>query len=316
MEKQYSSPEPIHALIRLHRLLKLEEPKNALVSIIPLDQVYANRSLVERPFVQDFYSITIRKSFKDKVRYSEYNYHDNGVMVCIGLGRDVRIDKRIIPEMEGYVLAIDPDFFKKYHLVEKIKNYEFFSYNSSPALHLTEEEEGVVIAILKSVEKEILNDVEHNKNELIASYIDLLLNYCNRFYKRQFTIQKYVNTDILTKLEALLNNYFESKSLEEEGLPSVQYISDYFHLTPNYLSDLLRAYTGKNASQHIQDKAIDKAKELLCITNLSISEISYKLGFEYPQSFNKFFKRKTRISPQKYRLSIRDHFSTGYRKAM
>lgn len=201
---------------------------------------------------------------------------------------------------EGISLCFHPDFLNGYPLAKTIKSYGFFSYEISEALHLSEQEEAVVENILKSIETEYQSNIDQFSQDVIIAQIELLLQYSNRFYNRQFITRKPANDDILIRLENLLTDYFNNVS----GLPTVQFISEQLNVSPNYLSDMLRSITGQTTQQHIHNKLIDKAKELLTTTNLSVSEIAYQLGFEYPQSFNKLFKNKTNISPLEYRQSF------------
>lgn len=292
----------ISSIPELHQKLNIKDARHEFISIIPLEEIHTEELQLEALYINNFYTITCRTN------------SDIGIITCAGPGQVVTIDNRNFQKMEGFILAVHPGFFPGYFFTAKIKGYGFFSYAANEALHLSIEEADLIVDVLKCIDYEISARIEENTHSLIMSYIDLLLNYCDRFYKRQFISWKHVGPDVLDKLDTLLNNYFESATLQDNGLPSVQYISNALNLTPNYLSDMLRAYTGKGANQHIQDKAIEKAKELLLSTNLSVAEISYKLGFGYPQSFNKFFKRKTKVSPQKYRLSARNYPGNHFRR--
>jgi len=182
--------------------------------------------------------------------------------------------------------------------------YGFFSYAVHEALHLSEEEEKEIEAIMKNIRRECDKTIDNYSQDIIVSQIELLLNYCNRYYNRQFITRKKANNDLLIQLEEILSSYFEQELTQELGLPTVQYLSAQLSVSPTYLSDMLRSVTGRNAQQHITEKLIEKAKEMLTTTPLSISEIAYKLGYEYPQSFNKLFKNKTKISPLEYRASF------------
>jgi AraC-like DNA-binding protein len=201
---------------------------------------------------------------------------------------------------EGYSLVFHADFIAHYPLAKAIKNYGFFSYSLNEALHLSEKEEVLITNILENIKLEYSSTIDQFSQDVIVSQIELLLNYCNRFYNRQFITRKNVNSDLLSKLETFLTTFFESNV----GLPTVQKIAEQLNVSQNYLSDMLKSQTGQTAQQHIHDKLIERAKEILTSTNLSVSEIAYQLGFEYPQSFNKLFKNKTNISPLEYRNSF------------
>ncbi|MET0298202.1 MAG: helix-turn-helix transcriptional regulator, partial [Flavitalea sp.] len=211
--------------------------------------------------------------------------------------------KDILGPASGYSLLVHPDFLYQHPLASSIKNYGFFSYAINEALHLSEKEERDIEDIFIKIDHESQRIDKHTQG-IILSQIDLLLNYSNRFYERQFITRKAVNHDVLTKLEQLLTEYLDSDQTQKSGLPTVEFVAGQLNLSPHYLSDLLRTHTGQSAQQHIQERIIEKAKEYLSVTKLSIAEIAYQLGFEYPQSFNKLFKRRTNVSPTEYRQSF------------
>jgi AraC-like DNA-binding protein len=204
----------------------------------------------------------------------------------------------------GYTLLIHPDFFRNYPLAKKIKQYGFFSYSANEALHLSDKEKATIISIFKIIEEELNSRIDDFSQDVIISQIELLLNYSNRFYKRQFITRKAVSNDLLQKLEDILDEYFNNEKSLSQGIPTVQYLSEQVNISPSYLSDMLRSLTGQNAQQHIHHKLIEKAKEKLSVTSLSVSEIAYELGFEHPQSFSKLFKTKTKLSPLEFRRSF------------
>jgi AraC-like DNA-binding protein len=204
----------------------------------------------------------------------------------------------------GHTLLIHPDFIRNYPLGKTIKNFGFFSYSVNEALHLSEKERVIIISIFKNIEDELQSTIDDFSQDVIIAQIELLLNYSNRFYKRQFITRKAVNNDLLAKSENLLNDYFNNETTLKKGLPTVQYLAEQLNISPRYLSDMLRSLTGQNAQQHIHHKLIEKAKEILSISNLSVAEVAYQLGFEHPQSFNKLFKSKTNLSPLEFRQSF------------
>jgi len=207
-------------------------------------------------------------------------------------------------EQSGYSLLIHPDFLWNYPLAKKIKQYGFFSYSANEALHLSESEKAIIVSIFKNIGQELKSRIDDFSQDVIISQIELLLNYANRFYKRQFITRKAANNDLLQKLEEILDGYFNDEKSIMQGLPTVQYLSEHLNISPSYLSDMLRSLTGQNAQQHIHNKLIEKAKELLSASNLTVAEIAYRLGFEYPQSFNKLFKTKAKVSPLEFRQSF------------
>ncbi|WP_245801784.1 helix-turn-helix domain-containing protein [Chitinophaga sancti] len=189
-------------------------------------------------------------------------------------------------------------------MAKTIKNYGFFSYEVNEALHLSEKEEEILENIFKNIENEYQSNIDQFSQDVIIAHIELILQYSNRFYNRQFITRKIANNEILVRLEKLLDDYFNDDEKLVAGLPTVQQIAEHLNISPNYLSDMLRSITGQTTQHHIHEKLIEKAKELLTTSNLSISEIAYRLGFEYPQSFNKLFKKKTDISPLEFRQSF------------
>jgi AraC family transcriptional activator of pobA len=209
-------------------------------------------------------------------------------------------EMRLSP-MSGWALYIHPDFLWNTPLAKSIKRYEYFDYSVNEALLLTEKEEATIIGILQNIQTEYHANMDKFSQDIIISQVEVFLNYADRFYHRQFLTRKIENHQILDRLEELLTNYFNNHDLLAKGLPTVQYIAEKLHLSPNYLSSLLKVLTGRNTQQHIQDKMIEKAKEKISTTELSVSEISYELGFDHPQSFSRLFKAKTGLSPLAFR---------------
>ena len=201
----------------------------------------------------------------------------------------------------GWLLIIHPDFFRGYALSQKIKTYDFFHYAVNESLILSDEEQNAIETIFGQIEKEANLPIDTFSQDVIISNIDLLLTYCNRYYHRQFITRKQNNSELLSKFEALLNIYFTEKEIR---LPTVNYFASTLNLSPKYLSDCLKQLTGQTAQQHIHDRLIEKAKEKLTSTELSVSEIAYHLGFDYPQSFSKLFKTKTNLSPLEFRQAF------------
>ena len=197
-----------------------------------------------------------------------------------------------------------PGLFLELSLSKKIKQYGFFSYATNEALHLSDKEKETIISIFKIIEEELNSRIDDFSQDVIISQIELLLNYANRFYKRQFITRKAISSNLLQKLEEVLDGYFNNEKSLSQGIPTVHYLSEKLNISPSYLSDMLRSLTGQNAQQHIHHKLIEKAKEKLSTTSLSVSEVAYELGFEHPQSFSKLFKTKTNLSPLEFRRSF------------
>lgn len=299
----------INSISEYHRLLSLPEPLHPLVSIIQVADTHIMETDVWEQFYINFYSVSLKRNVSAKVKYGQQYYDFNkGVMNFLAPKQVQSLsisDIRLINQEcgQGYVLLFHPDFLGRHPLAASIKNYGFFSYALNEALHISEKEENSIIEILKKIDEEYQH-IDRHTQDIILSQIDLLLNYSIRFYERQFITRKFVNNDLLIRMEQLLHRYFDKGESLQNGLPTVEYLAHNLNLSPNYLSDMLRSLTGQNAQQHIHNKMIEKAKEYLTSSNLSVAEIAYQLGFEYPQSFNKFFKKKTDISPLEYRQSF------------
>ena len=202
---------------------------------------------------------------------------------------------------KGWILTFHPELLRGTPLAHIMKDYSYFSYSANEALHLSEQERHIVIECMEKVLAELRNQVDKHSKSLIVDNIKLLLDYCVRFYDRQFITRENANHDLLARFEELLDDYFNSERPATEGMPSVQYCADKLCLSPNYLSDLLKKETGLSALKHIQQKMLDIAKERVFSTQKSISEISYELGFPYPQHFSRWFKKLAGCTPNEYR---------------
>ncbi|UJH90951.1 helix-turn-helix transcriptional regulator [Antarcticibacterium sp. 1MA-6-2] len=202
---------------------------------------------------------------------------------------------------ECYIMLLHPDFLLGHSLVQKIKQYHFFNYSINEALHLSDAEKRTILSLFEIIEEEMANRIDEFSQNVILSQVELLLNYSDRFYKRQFITRKQVNHDLLQKAELILDNYFNSEKTLVQGIPTVHYLAEMLNISAGYLSDLLRSLIGQNAKQYIHYKLIEKAKEKLSTTHLSVSQIAYELGFEHSQSFSKLFKTKTKQTPLEFR---------------
>lgn len=300
----------INSISEFHRLLQLPQPLHPLVSVIKVSDMHPlMESDIWKKISTEFYTVSLKSDVKAKIKYGQQYYDfDKGTMNFIA---PKQVQTIIVEEVnqinqecgQGYLLMFHPDFLYKNSLATTIKNYGFFSYELNEALHLSEQEERNVIEIFQKIEQEYQH-IDRHTQDIILSQIDLLLNYSQRFYERQFITRKAANHDVLSRMEQLLHEYFENEESLKNGLPTVEYLAGKLNLSPHYLSDMLRLHTGQSAKQHIQDKLMEKAKEYLTGSNLSVAEIAYQLGFEYPQSFNKLFKKKMDISPLQFRNSF------------
>ena len=232
---------------------------------------------------------------------SDYDYQ-RGTMLFIAPGQMLgSIDDGELHKPEGWIVVFHPDFLRGTHLSGILKDYSFFSYNSNEGLHLSEQERNTVISGMENIRQELKHPIYMHSKALIIDNIRLLLVHCVRFYDRQFITRENMNSDIFTRFEQLLDNWFTNANTMREGQPTVQYCADRLCLSPNYLSDLLRKETGMSALKHIQMKMIDVAKEGLTVSRDTVSEISYFLGFPYPQHFSRWYKKMTGATPNEYR---------------
>ncbi|WP_296150484.1 AraC family transcriptional regulator [uncultured Flavobacterium sp.] len=291
----------IHSIADLHHYYSLESPKHPLVTVIDLTKI--KRKDVD--FAHHFYHLdlytVVYKKFYGKLKYgrSDYDFQEGALMFTapdqvMQPSSDTEID-------EGWFLAFHPDFIYGSELGKKIRNYTFFDYGSNEALHVSDEEKKTLATIISTIETEYSKNIDRHTQGLILNNIELLLNYCDRFYERQFFTRSKVSNDILQDFEQLLNQYFDDANLIDKGIPEVKYFAEKLHLSSNYLSDLLTKYSGKTTIEHIHLKLVNKAKNLLLGTSKSISEIAYELRFEHPSHFTKIFKTKTGLSPLHFR---------------
>ncbi|MCF0058796.1 AraC family transcriptional regulator [Dyadobacter sp. CY356] len=298
-------PLRIKTITEWHQLRFLPKPQHPLVSVINYADIKQLRDDEPKSIVNDFYSISLKRSFNAKMKYGQQEYDfDEGVLFFISPGQVFSIDAAKNIQHTGWSLLIHPDFLWNTSLAQKIKKYEYFSYAVHEALHLSEKEEAMIAAIMQNIEQEYHANIDNFSQEVIIAQLELLLTYADRFYNRQFITRKITNHKILIRLEEILDDYFDGDTLEKNGLPSVQYIAEVLNTSPSYLSGLLKSLTGQSTQQHIHDKLIEKAKEKLSTTNLSVGEIAFSLGFEHSQSFSKLFKNKTSLSPLEFRQSF------------
>ncbi|MFC0774742.1 helix-turn-helix domain-containing protein [Terrimonas alba] len=303
MKREEKVPHQFNSISDLHRVMGLPKPLHPLVSLVDNSQIAVDKDQLPGSFLLNFYKVSYKKGPAGKLRYGQHYYDfDEGGLVFTSPNQVLAITDDT--EYYGYTLLFHPDFIINYPLGRNIKNFGFFSYAANEALYLSEKEKGIILGILKNIEDELQSTIDDFSQDVIVSQIELLLNYSNRFYKRQFITRKAVSNDLLAALENLLNDYFNNETALTKGLPTVQYLAEQLNVSPHYLSDMLRTLTGQNAQQHIHNKLIEKAKEILSTSNLSVAEIAYMLGFEHPQSFNKLFKRKTNLSPLEFRQSF------------
>ena len=303
MKKEEHSPRRFDSLSDFHRVFGLPKPLHPMISFVDIKNVNILGNELSHSFILNFYKISYKISVCGKAKYGQ-NYYDFGEGGLVFTAPNQLFETPDDTVKSGCILLIHPDFLLTYPLAKKIKQYGFFSYAVNEALHLSDKEKTTILSIFGIIDDELQSRIDDFSQDVIISQIDLLLNYSNRFYKRQFITRKAINHDLLQKLEDLLDDYFSDEKSSIQGIPTVQFLSEKLNISSSYLSDMLRSLTGQNAQQHIHDKLIEKAKEKLSATTLSVSEIAYALGFEHSQSFSKLFKAKTALSPLAFRSSF------------
>jgi len=303
VEKKNSSPLKISSISELHSVLQLPKPLHPLISLVDNTKMSIDKHYLDRSFTLGFFKISYKFSENGKMGYGQgyYDFNEGGMMFTAP-NQVLTADENA--EYFGYTIFIHPDFLRNYPLSKNIKKYGFFSYDTNEALHLSEKEKILILGLLNNINDELNTAIDEISQDVIVSYIDVLLNYSNRFYKRQFITRKTVNHDLLANMDEILDNYFNKQETLTKGLPTVEFLASELNLSTHYLSDMLRNLTGQNAQQHIHEKLIEKAKEYLTTTNFSVSEVAYQLGFEHSQSFSKLFKKKTHMTPLSYKLSF------------
>ncbi|WP_407485475.1 helix-turn-helix domain-containing protein [Elizabethkingia miricola] len=300
------TPAKVSSISAMHQFLGLKRPANPLISVFNFDEVKLEPETILSAVTTDFYVIALKKDCAGgKCKYGQQYYDfDDGIMYFIAPHQVLQFEDVLLNSVRGFVLVVHQDFLHGYALASQIREYGYFSYTANEALHLSEKEEKSIMDIIHNIEQEIDANMDSFTQDLLVSNLDLLLKYCDRFYNRQFLTRKKANNDLLSKLEALLDDYFKNDRQIVNGIPTVHFIAEQLHLSANYLSDMLRVQTGQTTQQHIQNRLIEKAKELLSVTEMSVSEIAYHLGFEHPQSFHRLFKNRTSVSPLEFRASF------------
>jgi AraC-like DNA-binding protein len=288
----------------LHAIAGFEKPKHPLVSVIDYSKVNVVNAPESGSFVCSFYTVNFKKNCHFMYGRQPFD-HQEGTLHCTAPEQIIIFDrKRDTGSSEGWGLYFHPELIRNSNLGKKIHEYSFFSYEENEALHLSEEEKQTLLSILKQMKNEYNTNIDHYSHELIISNIELFLNYCKRFYGRQFITRTNQNKDLIVNFENFLSEYVNSDKLRTIGIPSVKHCAEAMHLSANYFGDLLKNETGRNAQEHIHYFLMEQAKNLLISSEKRINEIAYDLGFEYPQSFSKLFKNKIGLSPTEYRNGI------------
>lgn len=302
--KHRSDVKNFGSISELLRVIGLPAPMHPLVALVDYDNVSGDQFTNGERVSLDFYKISFKKKFSGKIQYGQgyYDFEEGGLAFL--KPKQIVVTSADMGSYEGYVLYFHPDFIRHYPLGNAISQYGFFSYAVSEALFLSAKEKDIISGVFRIIAAELENSIDQFSQDVLVSQLALLLNYSNRFYNRQFITRKTVNHEIIASLDRLLEEYFVNENGLENGLPSVQYISSRLNVSQRYLSDLLRSLTGYTSQQYIQNGVIEKSKDLLGSTELSVAEIAYKLGFEHPQSFSKLFKARTNLSPLEFRQTF------------
>lgn len=287
----------------LHRLFNLGNSHHPLVTVLDFSKV-TEQVEQKTKITTDFYSVMFKNYCKNNIKYGRKTIDfQDGNLVCIAPNQVIEIDNEVEEKEDkmGWGLFFHPDLIRTTSLNEKIKDYTFFSYEVTEALHLSDKEKNILFDCIQKIKIELQENIDVHSQFIIVSTIELLLNYCLRFYGRQMITRSQTNKSVITEIHNILTKYFAGTKLKEQGLPTVRFLAEQVNLSPGYLSDLLKKETGKNTQEHIHAHLIEEAKNSLLNSDKNINQIAFDLGFEYPQYFNKLFKQKTGKTPMEYR---------------
>ena len=280
------------------------ETLNPLGSVIDLNKATSSVDLIR--FNYGIYALYLKLEKACDIKYGRQTYdYQEGTIVCFAPGQTAETNPTTDKvQVNAHGILFHPDLLRGTSLGKNIKKYTFFSYEVNEALHLSEEERSIVMDCLKIIRMELEHGVDKHSKTLLVNHIELLLNYCMRFYERQFITRGKTNRDVLTRFENLLDEYFENTLAEQDGLPTVKYFADKLCLSSNYFGDMFKKETGKSPQEYIQEKVIELAKERISGTADTVSQIAYSLGFQYPQHFCRLFKKRVGYTPSEYRAQI------------
>ncbi|SHK15992.1 helix-turn-helix domain-containing protein [Chryseobacterium polytrichastri] len=294
-----------NSITELSNTFGFSKPLHPFITLVHHADISSESEI--KNMVTNFFMISYKSNLKGKLKYGQgyYDFEEGGLIFTSPNQAISVVDGNEV--CQGVSVFFHPDFLAASTLGFSIKKYGFFSYQINEALHLSDKEKQKILSIFENIEQELTTSIDEISQDLIISYLEVLLNYSNRYYKRQFVTRKIVNRSIVEKFEDLLSEYFNTEKSLSNGLPTVKYFSDKLNLSSGYLSDLLRNTTGLNTQQHIHSKIINSAKEKLLTSQITAAELAYELGFEHPQSFNKLFKAKTKMSPMQFRQSFQNN---------
>ncbi len=284
------------------RDMGMPKPLHPLVALVKYDSDKISRANAGRSFLVDFYKVSFKEDFSGQVKYGQgyYDFEEGG-LAFLAPNQLITMSTEESCYEDGYNLYFHADLIRNYQLGKNIHQYGFFAYGVNEALLVSDKEKKVLVGLFENIASELNNNTDSFSQDVLVSQIELLLNYSNRFYNRQFLTRKAVHNDLISQMDNYLEDHFVK---QVGGIPTVPEVAKQLNVSPRYLSDMLKSLTGHSAQQHIHDKLIETAKEVLSSTRLTIAEVAYQLGFEHPQSFNKLFKRYTNLSPNAFRKSF------------
>lgn len=288
-----------------HKFAQIPAPEHPLISLVNYSEVNYPEDANSLRWTQDYYTIGLKRNVPYKLFYGQQAYDfDEGIMTFISPNQTMSLENNPnvkTNEPTGWLLLIHPDFLWNTPLAKQIREYKFFDYAVNEALFLSKKEEQQMLELMMRLKAEYQSNIDNFSQKIVLTHIELLLSYAERFYARQFITRKISNHQILIQLEEVLANFCSPEKLSDEGIPSVKLVAEQVHLSPNYLSSMLKSLTGQSTQQHIQQKLIEIAKTQLAGSSMSISEIAFGLGFEHAASFTKLFKSKTKMTPVAFR---------------
>ncbi len=294
-----------HSITEVHKALGLSTPKHPLISFHYESEIDQNLDFEGQRFAMDFYTIYFKDGPAGSMGYgrNSYDFEDGTLLFIAPSQVIIGPSQELIRNNKGWTLMFHADLLRSSRLFRTLDSYSFFSYEITEALHLSAEEQVDITTLARKIEKECNSNFDQHSQNLIVSNLELLLNYCVRFYDRQFYTRTNFNKDIVADFHGILRNYFDGKQPITSGVPHVSFFAEQMNMSTNYLSDMLKKETGLTAKAHINNTIVDRAKTALLGSTESISQIAYGLGFEYPQSFTKLFKREVGLNPKEYRNS-------------
>lgn len=295
----------VKSITEMHRLLGFGAPEHPLISIVRSDDIADEVSLLPATYRVDLYMIAFKNESNGSLNYGRGSYDfQEGTLVCTAPGQIIALEEEHM-EMDrgtnGWTLFFHPDLIRRSRISDSIDSFTFFKYEVNEALHLSEKEKAMLMELIGNIGKEIGQNMDRHSQDLILINLESILTYTSRYFDRQFLSRRDAGKGHLQRFESFLRDYFESAEISEHGLPSIDRCGQALNMSGSYLSDLLKAETGKSAREHIHLQLVERAKNLLLGSNYTVSEIAYEFGFSYPQHFSKLFKNKTGFSPSEYR---------------